>query len=152
GWMGRPDNVWGGTGRTGAQSLFRRTYEYAPEASGLTGVPIQVWATKSFTASWVVQPQNDQAPIEASLKHPPADVTTVIGTVTNNLQADLVDVVAFYKGTPYVQGRLDAGVQKYRLDFGVASKGRGVKEWMNESFATVARQPGVPIDELQNWS
>ena len=152
GWMGRPDNGWGGTGRTGAQSFFRRPYEFAPGASGLIGVPIQVWATKSFTASWAVRPQNDRAPIEASLKHPPADVRTVIGTVTNNLQADLVDVVALYKGTPYIQGRLDAGAQMHRLDFGGGSKLGGIKDWMNQPFTAVARTPGAPIDELQNWS
>jgi hypothetical protein len=151
GWMGRPDDGWGGTGRTGAQSLFRRTYEYAPEASGLTGVPIQVWATKSFAATWVVQPPNDQAPIEANLKHPPADVTKVIGTVTNNLHTDLVDVVVFYRGDPYIQGRLDAGVPK-RLDFAGGKMGGKIKDWMNQSFTTVARPQGAPIDELQNWS
>src|SRR5262249_17289715 len=40
-WMGRPDEGWGG-GRGGSQGLFRRAYNYAPESSGLVGVPIQV--------------------------------------------------------------------------------------------------------------
>src|SRR5262249_35066744 len=93
---------------------------------------------------------NDQAPIEANLKHPPADVTKVIGTVTNNLQTDLVDVVVFYKGTPYIQDRLDAGVPA-RLDFAGRKKG-ALKDWMSQSFTTVARPQGAPIDELQNWS
>src|SRR5207342_2102341 len=34
------------------QSLFRRAYEYEPEAAGMKGVPIQVWSVKTFTASW----------------------------------------------------------------------------------------------------
>jgi hypothetical protein len=150
GWMGRPENTYGGMGRGGAQSLFRRTYEYEPEAAGLTGVPIQVWATKSFNASWVVQPLKDQAPIEADLKHPPADVTNVSGTVTSNLPAALVDVVAIYKGTAYAQkGPLYPGVPR-RLDF--AGSTAGVKEWLNKPLGFSARPTVSPVDDLAAWS
>jgi hypothetical protein len=149
GWMGRPDNTMGGTGRAGAPSLFRRTYEFAPEASGLTGVPIQVWATKSFAATWVVQPQSDQAPIEANLKHPPADPSKVMGTVTNNLPADLFDVVAFYKGNAFLQGRIGSG-EMQRLDF--TGRPAGVLEWMGKPFTAAARPPGSPTDDIPAWS
>jgi hypothetical protein len=51
-WMGKPETTYSGYGRARSQSLFRRTYDYEPDGTGLTGVPIQVWSTKSFTASW----------------------------------------------------------------------------------------------------
>lgn len=50
-WLGRPDNS-GQGGRGRGQSLFRRAYDYESAAAGLKGVPIQVWSTKSFAASW----------------------------------------------------------------------------------------------------
>jgi hypothetical protein len=49
-WLGRPETDRGGRNR--GQGLFRRAYDYEPAASGLRGVPIQVWSTKSFAASW----------------------------------------------------------------------------------------------------
>jgi hypothetical protein len=150
GWMGRPENVYGGTGRVGSQSLFRRTYDYAPEATGLTGVPIQVWATKSFTASWLVRPTGDEAPFSADLKHPPADPQKVSGTITNNLPADLFDVTVFYKGNAYPQGRMDAGVPK-RLEFS-GTANRGLKEWMNNSFAGVSPKTNANFDALANFT
>jgi hypothetical protein len=149
GWMGRPDDSFGGTGRAGSQSLFRRTYEYAPDAAGLTGVPIQVWATKSFTASWAVpSAATDSAPFSHDLKHPPADEQKVVGTVTNHLPADLVDVAVIYKGTAYPQGRLDTGVPK-RLDFAI--RGPGIKEWMRAPFTSPPR-PGALLDDLSAFT
>jgi hypothetical protein len=147
--MARPLNVHGGTGRAGSQSLFRRTYDYAPEAAGLAGVPIQVWATKSFTASWVVRPTSDDAPFLAVLKHPPADPQKIVGTITNNLPADLVDVTVFYKGNVYAQGRMDAGVPK-RLDFS-GSTNRGLREWMSQVFVGFS-QDYRNINDLTNWT
>src|SRR5262249_5406495 len=147
GWMGRPDDAYGGTGRAGSTSLFRRTYEYAPEATGLIGVPIQVWATKSFSASWVAPPSAD-APFTADLKHPVADEKKVIGTVTNNLPVDLEDVVVFYQGNTYPQGRMDAGVPK-RLDF--TSLQSGLRGWMSDSFRTALR-PGTLNDDLASFA
>jgi hypothetical protein len=150
GWMGRPENSYGGMGRGGAQSLFRRTYDYEPEAAGLTGVPIQVWATKSFSASWVVQPPNDQAPMTADLKHPPADVTKVSGTVISNLPAPLVDVVAIYKGNAHAQtGPLYPDVP-HRLEFGGSPV--GIKEWMGKPLGVNPRPTGSPVDDLAAWS
>src|SRR5262249_45460821 len=52
-WLGRPEFAgMGASGRRGSTSLFSRTYSYEPKATGLRDVPIPVWTTKSFTASW----------------------------------------------------------------------------------------------------
>jgi hypothetical protein len=50
-----PDNSIGGVERPGSQSLFRRPYIYAAQAAGLKDVPVPVWASRSFTASWQVK-------------------------------------------------------------------------------------------------
>src|SRR5205823_5147813 len=38
--------------RTGSQGLFPRPYEYVDVAAGVRGVPVPVWATRSFSANW----------------------------------------------------------------------------------------------------
>src|SRR5437016_2055363 len=53
-WFGRPEfSGIGATGRGRSPGLFSRSYSYEPSAVGLQGVPIPVWTTRSFTASWV---------------------------------------------------------------------------------------------------
>src|SRR5207248_1352802 len=51
-WMGRTESDWEWRGQQGLLSWNRPTYRYADDAAGLEGVPIRVWATKSFTATW----------------------------------------------------------------------------------------------------
>src|SRR5207302_1306538 len=55
-WLGQPEETFRGVARPRSQGLFRRAYDYVPDASGLVGVPIQVWATKSFESRWEVAP------------------------------------------------------------------------------------------------
>ena len=66
--MDGPDPALGGN----TQSLFRRPYEYANDAGGLVGVPIPVWATRTFTASWRAPltdaQQNNRRPLQAELR------------------------------------------------------------------------------------
>ena len=52
-WLGRPDNDGpGAMGRSGSQGFFRLPYDFAEDGKGIVGVPIPVWTTKSFNASW----------------------------------------------------------------------------------------------------
>ena len=52
-WLGRPElEGFGAMGRSGSQGFFRRAYSYAEEAKGMRDVPIPVWTTKAFDASW----------------------------------------------------------------------------------------------------
>src|SRR5262249_55935756 len=46
------DSSAGGVDRPGSQSSFRRPYVYVKGAAGLKDVPVPVWASRSFTASW----------------------------------------------------------------------------------------------------
>lgn len=91
GWMGKPDESFGGMGRSRSQSLFRRTYNYAPDATGLEGVPIQVWSMKSFNGSWVRPVNPDTPPLVADLKFGGDDGRHPVGTITNQLPFELSD-------------------------------------------------------------
>jgi hypothetical protein len=105
-WLGRPDNSFGGYGRGHSQGLFRRAYDYATDAAGLKGVPIQVWSSKSFTASWE-RPSGPNPPITASLRHVRGKVQ-IQGTITsrpgNPGKGDellkVEDAVLIYSGGP----------------------------------------------------
>lgn len=88
-WMGRSDDSLGGFGRSRSQSLFRRSYHYAPDATGLEGVPIQVWSMKSFAGSWERGLNPAQPPFSADLKHTAQGLNLIEGTLTNNLPVDL---------------------------------------------------------------
>jgi hypothetical protein len=143
GWMGRPENVYGGTGRSGSQSLFRRSYEYTEGASALVGVPIQVWATKSFYARWELP---GPPPFNADLRHAPADSRVLIGTITNNLPVELQDVVLLHMNKYYELHRLPPGVPQ-RIDaLGVGTGLAGANEWLKQPFA----DPSPPAQGRSN--
>jgi hypothetical protein len=81
-WLGRPetDRFGGRSGR--GQSLFRRSYDYDPGATALRGVPIQVWSTKSFAASWQATPNPKKPMLSAKLKHLGNDDRFLVGDIT----------------------------------------------------------------------
>ena len=97
-WMGRPSGGPNEMGRSGAANFFRKPYDFRADAAGLEGVPIPIWTTKAFTASW-----------EQTLKAPPlvVDLTyhtkvhrgkdlRITGTLANRLGVDLIDVWLIY--------------------------------------------------------
>ena len=80
-WLGRPDTGAMNT-RTRGQSLFRRTYDFEAGATSLGGVPIQVWSTKSFTASWQAPVDPKRALVSAELAVPGRERSNLEGAVT----------------------------------------------------------------------
>ncbi|MHB1423755.1 MAG: hypothetical protein ACYC3I_11285 [Gemmataceae bacterium] len=109
--MDGPDPGLGGN----TQSLFRRPYEYADDAGGLLGVPIPVWATRSFTSSWRVPlqdaPLKKRPPLQAELRIS-RDGRALSGAITNNLPAELKGVVLFFQGQWYLLGDLVPGEKR----------------------------------------
>lgn len=134
GWMGKPDDSYGGMGRSRSQSLFRRTYTYAPDATGLEGVPIQVWSMKSFDGSWVRPVNPETPPFKADLKFGGEDNRRPVGTITNQLPFDLIDV-------HLIVGADRGGGTVYSLDKNLSSgvpqrilgnrAGRTLSDWLN---------------------
>jgi hypothetical protein len=142
-WFGSPENTWGAVGRGGSPGLFRRAYDYAPDASGLVGVPIQVWSTKSFTASWQER-LTDAAPLfSGELGHPPADANLLTGTIKNHLPVALQDAWLFYHGRCYEIGRLETG--ETRIDDLVArGKEKQLEQWFQDTHWQMSIQPNNP--------
>ncbi|CAN5539481.1 hypothetical protein BH10PLA2_BH10PLA2_11440 [soil metagenome] len=139
-WMGRPEAGWGGTGRARSQGgLFRRAYDYAPEATGLIRVPIQVWATKNFVASWDVPFDTTKPIVTADLKHPRGNAEALTGSITSNFPVPL-EGVAIYQvrggtGKWYTMDNLLPGVPQ-RLDNVLANSSEEMNDWLGRSGAT----------------
>lgn len=106
-WLGAPDyNRFGRRGGRGrSPGLFSRAYDYESGAVGLNGVPIQVWSTKSFTASWQA-PLSEAAPlVTAELRtdeNPRADLPFT-GRIVSHLPAVLEDAVLIYSKSNQAQ-------------------------------------------------
>ncbi len=150
-WMGRPEVGYGGYGRARSQSLFRRAYEFEPDAAGLRGVPIQVWSTKSFAAAWErpLDPRQPPFRVEVRLGR---SVPVLEGTLTNQLPAALHDAVLIHS-----EGRMDSNVKAYPL--GVLRPGQPVRiksggaapalgQWLAEGGATAMGAVSVPGVEI----
>jgi len=101
------------TPRTGASGLFPRPYEYVEEAQGLLRVPVPVWATRSFAASWRAPLLAKQPPIGIEDDIGPIrrarDGDGLVGRLTNNLPAELRTVALFYREKWYSLGTLAPG-------------------------------------------
>lgn len=126
-WMGRPERFHGGSGSSGGQGLFRRTYDYMPDLSGLNGVPIQVWATKSFTSSWHAPRTATHKLFEAKLEHLPGKRDEVQGTITSHLPVPLQDVAVLYREYAYRVGNLAPG-EEVRLEGLGKQSGAGARQ------------------------
>jgi hypothetical protein len=105
----QPQVSWMGTVRKGRQSLFRRSYDYTQDGAGLERVPIQVWSTKGFQATFQA-PLDDRAnPVRSELIQANKNLA---GGVTSNLPVALQDAVVFHGGKVYRLGTLLPGEKK----------------------------------------
>jgi hypothetical protein len=133
-----------------SQSLFRRPYEYAEDAGGLVRLPIPVWATRSFTASWRV-PLKDRgsadrpAAIQADLRVSRLDSEALTGSFTNNLPAELQSTVLFFHGKGYLVGDLMPGeTHEVGPLFERGVQGRTVQEWVSDNSTLLPRPSSMP--------
>ncbi len=133
--------------RIGSQDLFRRPYLYVDDLSGITQVPIPVWATRSFTTTW-------RAPL---LQQPPIGYTDdigplrlaregggLVGKLTNHLGVKLQGVTLIYREKCYFLDTLEPGESKRveSLFSGNAQgQGRALSEWFNDTTLS----HGVPL-------
>jgi hypothetical protein len=125
-------------GRSSSTSLAAPAYDYAEGASGVDRVPIPVWATRTFQASWSAPLDKSKMPIVADVYRSRADDKQLAGTITNNLPCELRNVTLFYKGQWYGYGNLAPG--KFLQVSGITSgqqPARGTDQWFS-SGETVA--------------
>jgi hypothetical protein len=148
-----PESSLGGN----SQSLFRRPYEYAGDAGGLRRVPIPVWATRTFTASWRV-PLRDRTtkdqppPIQAELRIS-RDGKALTGALTNNLPAELQGAVLFFRGQWYQLGDLVPGESRevgplFERDV----KPHPLPEWFTDAGVLRPRLSAMASGQQRSWS
>jgi hypothetical protein len=106
-WMGRGEADWQRSGQQGLLNWNRPTYRYAADAAGLESVPIRVWATKSFSASWRMTLTEEKPLFEAAIHRVNANGDLLAGTITSHLPVDLKDVTLIYKDKVYKLGTLN---------------------------------------------
>lgn len=145
-WMGRPDNAPWGMSRGGTQSFFSGAYSYRDEAAALQGVPIPVWTTKAFLATW--QATVEKPPLRAKLQYHLAEHKgknlKVSGTLQNDLPLILDDVWLLYDQKCYpITGGLPAA-QDGQAARTIELEGRHAvdfKTWVNY-IAAGGKSPG----------
>jgi hypothetical protein len=156
-WLGRPELGWGGAGRGGSQSLFRRTYEYEPDAVALKGVPIQVWTTKSFFGTWESPLPANRPLLTADLKQPAKKPEQLTGTLTSGLPVELEDVWVYHNrgdgGKWYSLDRLLPNNPR-RLDSVLRGEGLNTAQWLEQRTTRVTprnQRPSTgPSEPLQD--
>jgi hypothetical protein len=130
--------------RVGSRSLFPQPYAYAEKAEGVRGVPIPVWAMRTFTTSWHTPLDPDKHAVAANVVRSRLEAHLPTGTITNNLPVALEGITLFYNGHWYsfdnqVGGDQDrsrrdslAPGQEQRIDhlFGADARGRPRSDWM----------------------
>jgi hypothetical protein len=85
--------------REGETNLMPQAYDYADAAEGLERVPIPVWATRTFAASYVVPLDRKALPFQADLRF--GSDGEPQGSITNNLPIGFLDVRILYNGQWY---------------------------------------------------
>ncbi len=146
-----PESSLGGN----SPGLFRRPYEYAADAGGLERVPIPVWATRTFTASWRV-PLRDRAakdqppPIQAELRIS-RDGKALTGAIANHLPAELQGTMLFFQGQWYVLGDLVPGeTREVGPLFEREVKRHALAEWFTDPAVLQPRFSSIPSGRQQS--
>lgn len=89
--------TWSGLSRNARQSLFPRSYDYAPKAAGIENVPIQVWSTKGFQSEWLTA-MDGTIPIASSTLQETPDRRGLSGQIRLNLPVKVENAFLLYSG------------------------------------------------------
>jgi hypothetical protein len=124
----------------GSPGLFHRPYDYADNGAGLRGVPVPVWATRAFTASWRA-PAGAAPPVEADVRLS-RDRTILCGSIVNHLPTELQGANLFWRGEWYPVGTLLPG---QGFDVQTLFERGGVKKPVAEWFTDSSWAPRDPV-------
>jgi hypothetical protein len=139
--------------RTGSQGLFPRPYEYTEDGSALERVPVRVWATRTFSASWRAPIKPDAPPVdtrEVGQRGEPGPLRAsrtgegLVGRITNSLPVDLHGVALFYHDRWYDLGTLAAGESR-RVEDLFARNAKGQGRELSAWFGDRGLAPGAPV-------
>ena len=107
-WLGLPGHALGGMrSRSASESMWRTSYTYSPDLNRMCDVPIQVWATKSFTGRWSAKLADDESVVESELKD---DGQVIEGIITPYYKGTIKDAVLFHHKWVYLLGDVSANV------------------------------------------
>jgi hypothetical protein len=101
GWMGRPSGGPHEMGRSGSSGFFRKPYTFREDARGIEGVPIPVWTTKAFSATWEETLPKPPLVVDLKFHTKDIDLLKISGKIENHLGVDLVDVWLLYSNHCY---------------------------------------------------
>lgn len=117
--------TWQGRAKSSRQSLFRRSYRYhvpevadatghIPFATGLEQVPIQVWSTKAFTASWSARLDPEKPLFVSTLRVSESEPNQITGSIASNLPIDiLLDAQLIYRDRIVALPALTSGTPRF---------------------------------------
>lgn len=142
GWSSRP--------RGARASLLRRGYEYHVSLDGqryadqLRDVPIPIWSTKSFLATWSADIDPAKPVVETKLEHPAGDPSMVTGTIQSLLPLDaLRDVTVIYAGQAYPTA---LGVLAPGLERRLVLREKPRHDWLAPETERMERLLGLETD------
>jgi len=133
-WLGRPSGGPGDMGRGGSGGFFRKPYDYSEDYSSLRGVPIPVWTTKAFTASWELP--LTKPPFVHDLVYFQNKDVQIAGKLENHLAVDLVDVWLFYDDKFFlIEGGLKSAKNAAPAKIELAARTAAPKDWVGRNEA-----------------
>lgn len=100
-----------------SSGMSRRPYTYQVDQGGMAGVPIRVWATKTFTGTWEARELRGKGLFRATLREKASG--GLEGTLQSGLPVALDNVVLFYpygKKGFYVLGSIGPGNSQVKVD------------------------------------
>jgi hypothetical protein len=141
-WMGRPDSDAFGMARAGSQGFFRKPYTYRQVVFGLDGVPIPVWTTKAFEASWDTHLPKAPFAVNLTYKQSGDDPPHLTGTIRSGLGVELMDAWVLYNDECYP---IPDGIPAARGDKKDAAVGAkppiATRDWLNQADPGAAQRP-----------
>ena len=140
-WHGKVEtNRYGG----GGGGFFSKRYKYQSTndpadpnrdlyASGLEGVPIQVWTTKAFTAQWTAPIDPAKPPIGAELSVSQANKLVLVGTITNHLPVEsFTDIALLWRGKAFDLGTVLPTDQPKVFSFSTEQQADTALKWLTD--------------------
>ncbi len=117
-WFGRPEyDGPAAMGRPRLQTFAQKPYHYLPNARGLDHVPIPIWTSKSFMASW--ETPLPGLPFTVDLVYHHEKELVLSGTIQSYLTVDLHDLWIFFGSRCYpLEGPLKGSAARFQGDNG----------------------------------
>jgi hypothetical protein len=133
--------------RAASAALYPEPYDCTDGATGLEKVPVPVWATRAFTATWTA-PLAGEPPILAALKFPRAGQVDPkpLGDITNNLPVALKGSCLFYGSDWYKLGTLEPGETRSVGELLSGGTRSLHHDWFKDSVLQPEQPAPTPVD------